>query len=65
MIMARSQPRQPSPLTLQERLQKYLQMNHVLNLEIAFENAHADPNVLLIADRDDADRSNNGHTMLN
>ena len=52
--MARSKPRQPSPLTLLERLMKYLQMKYVLNLEIAFKNAHVDPNMLL-----------HGYTMLN
>ena len=63
--MAHSKPRQPHPLTLRERLMKYLQMKYDLNLEIAFENAHVDPNLLLLADRDDCYRSNNGYTMLN
>ena len=63
--MAGSKPRQPSPLTLQERLMKYLQKKSVLSLQNAFENAHVDPNMLLLADRDDYYRSSNGYTMLN
>ena len=65
MNVARSQPWQPSPYTLREKLLKYVKMNYVLNLEIAFENAHTDPNMLLLADRDDLDRSGNAYTMLN
>ena len=51
MNVARSQPWQPSPYTLRIFFLKYVKMNYVLNLEIAFENAHADPNMLLLADR--------------
>ena len=65
MIIARSQPRQQSPYTLGERLLTYLHNNSLLSLQIAFENAHADPNMLLLADRYDCYRSNNGYTMLN
>ena len=56
---------QPHPLTMLERILTYLQKKSLLNLQIAFENAHVDPNMLLIADREDCYRSNNGYTLLN
>ena len=65
MIMAGSKPRQPHPLTLQERLLRYLHNKSLLNLQIAVENAHVDPNMLLLADSEDWYRSNNGYTVLN
>ena len=58
-IMAGSKV-QPHPLTMLERILTYLQKKSLLNLQIAFENAHVDPNMLLIADREDCYRSNNG-----
>ena len=62
MNVARSQP---SPYTLREKLLTYLHNTSLLNLQNAFENAQADPNMLLLADRDDLDRSGNAYTMLN
>ena len=62
MNVARSQP---SPYSLREKLLTYLYNTSLLNLQNAFENAQADPNMLLLADRDDLDRSGNAYTMLN
>ena len=56
---------QRQPLTMLETLMTYLQNKSLLNLQIAFEKAHVDPNMLLLADRKDCYHNNNGYTRLN
>ena len=51
--------------TMGDRLMAYLHNKSLLNLQIAFEKADVDPNMLLLADRENSYRSNNGYTLLN